>query len=94
MAPTGVAGMVSKAVLPKRQRLPTARPCSRSVLDKPDELSVSEAVADSPMSVVSSASSSISKASTALEPAATCAHVFFAPAFVGSNDKIALSTAD
>jgi len=90
MAPTGVAGMVSKAVLPKRQRLP----CSRSVLDKPDELSVSEAVADSPMSVVSSASSSISKASTALEPAATCAHVFFAPAFVGSNDKIALSTAD
>jgi len=52
--PTGVAGIVSNRVQPKRQRLPELRPAApSSVPDMLEELSVSEAL-PRPISIVSS----------------------------------------
>lgn len=66
----GVAGIVSKVVPPKRQRLP-----ADSVLDKPEALSVSDELPLHPMSVVSPSSS---KHVSAMLPEALCTQVITA----------------
>jgi len=66
----GVAGIVSKVVPPKRHRLPVD-----SVLDKPEALSVSDALPLPPISVVSASSS---RHVIAVLPEALCAQVLAA----------------
>lgn len=81
---TGVAGIVSKGVLPKRQGLLT--PWLDSELDRPDALSESEAL-PLPISVVSASSS---KASIAITPEVFCTRVM-SGSLPGSKELLKLA---
>jgi hypothetical protein len=79
---TGVAGIVSKGVLPKRQGLLTQ--WLDSELDRPDALSESEALPLPPISVVSASSS---KASIAITPEVFCTRVT-SESLLGSKEPL------
>lgn len=81
---TGVAGIVSKGVLPKLQGLLT--PWLDSELDRPDALSESEALPLPPISVVSASSS---EASIAITPEVFCTRVM-TESLLGSKEPVEL----